>query len=121
MGKEQIQAFLTHLAVAGEVAASTQNQALHAFLFLYQDVLGTEPGWLDDFALESRKLLTLLGGEDKGFLIRLRSSGGDHEDIPPTPSIAFSRNHRLLLMRPNPRLADAEAEFDPGHSIDRRP
>ena len=54
MGKGEIQTFLTHLAVAGEVAASTQNQALHALLFLYQDVLGTEPGWLDDFVRAKR-------------------------------------------------------------------
>lgn len=30
MGKAEIEAFLTHLAVEGNVAPSTQNQALHA-------------------------------------------------------------------------------------------
>ncbi|MCC7412605.1 MAG: integron integrase [Gammaproteobacteria bacterium] len=39
MGEEQVAAFLTHLAVAGEVAASTQNQALNALVFLYRIVL----------------------------------------------------------------------------------
>ncbi len=39
MGKIEIEAFLTHLAVAKDVAASTQNQALHALLFLYREVL----------------------------------------------------------------------------------
>ncbi|GIV79148.1 MAG: integron integrase [Litorilinea sp.] len=39
MGKAEIEAFLTHLAVEGNVAPSTQNQALHALLFLYRDVL----------------------------------------------------------------------------------
>jgi hypothetical protein len=34
-----IEAFLTHLAVVGKVSASTQNQALSALLFLYQQVL----------------------------------------------------------------------------------
>ena len=36
MGAEEVRVFLTHLAVEGKVAASTQNQALHALLFLYQ-------------------------------------------------------------------------------------
>ena len=42
MGEAEIEAFLTHLAVDQHVAASTQNQALCAILFLYQDVLHTE-------------------------------------------------------------------------------
>jgi integron integrase len=41
MGVAEIEAFLTHLAVDQQVAASTQNQALHALLFLYQQVLHT--------------------------------------------------------------------------------
>lgn len=39
MGVPEIEAFLTHLAVSERVAASTQNQALSALLFLYQFVL----------------------------------------------------------------------------------
>jgi hypothetical protein len=39
---------LTHLAVAGRVAASTQNQAKSALLFLYREVLGIELPWLDN-------------------------------------------------------------------------
>jgi integron integrase len=39
MGGAEIEAFLTHLAVERNVAASTQNQALCALLFLYRDVL----------------------------------------------------------------------------------
>jgi integron integrase len=41
MGSAEIEAFLTHLAVDRQVAASTQNQALSALLFLYRDVLKT--------------------------------------------------------------------------------
>src|SRR5207253_1073806 len=44
MGAAEINAFLTHLAVDGHVAASTQNQAFSALLFLYQKVLEVEPG-----------------------------------------------------------------------------
>jgi len=39
MGAPEIEAFLTHLAVDQKVAASTQNQALSALLFVYRDVL----------------------------------------------------------------------------------
>lgn len=54
MGRAEINAFLSHLATVGGVAAPTQNQALHALLFLYQDVLSAEPGWLDDFVRAKR-------------------------------------------------------------------
>ena len=42
MGAAEIEAFLTHLAVKENVAASTQNQAFSALLFLYRDVLHKE-------------------------------------------------------------------------------
>jgi len=42
MGSREITSFLTHLAVARKVSASTQNQALSALLFLYRHVLDQE-------------------------------------------------------------------------------
>jgi len=39
MGAAEVSQFLTHLAVKRQVAASTQNQALAALLFLYKNVL----------------------------------------------------------------------------------
>jgi integron integrase len=42
MGEREIQAFLAHLATDRNVAASTQNQALSAVLFLYREVLHKE-------------------------------------------------------------------------------
>lgn len=47
MGRAEIEAFLTHLAVNAHVAASTQNQALSALLLLYREVLQREFGWLE--------------------------------------------------------------------------
>jgi integron integrase len=44
MGAAEINQFLTHLAVAGNVSASTQNQAFSALLFLYRNVLQVDPG-----------------------------------------------------------------------------
>jgi integron integrase len=48
MGKEEVEGFLSHLAVKQQVAAATQNQALAALLFLYRDVLGVTLEWLDN-------------------------------------------------------------------------
>ncbi|HET9483243.1 MAG TPA: integron integrase [Xanthomonadales bacterium] len=48
LGGAEVEAFLTNLAVRGQVAASTQNQALAALLFLYREVLGSELPWMDD-------------------------------------------------------------------------
>ncbi|GMR16614.1 MAG: integron integrase [Gammaproteobacteria bacterium] len=42
MGKFEIERFLSHLAVNRDVAASTQNQAFNAIMFLYKKVLGIE-------------------------------------------------------------------------------
>jgi site-specific recombinase XerD len=39
MGSDEVNAFLTHLAVEAQVSASTQNQALSALLFLYRELL----------------------------------------------------------------------------------
>ena len=47
LGAAEVEAFLTSLAVEGRVAASTQNQAKSALLFLYKEVLGAELPWLD--------------------------------------------------------------------------
>jgi len=56
MGAAEVAAFLTSLAVQGKVAASTQNQALSALLFLYREVLGIELPWLDDVVRAKRPL-----------------------------------------------------------------
>ena len=56
MGAAEVTAFLTALAVHSKVAASTQNQALSALLFLYREVLGVELPWLDDVVRAKRPL-----------------------------------------------------------------
>jgi len=47
MGESEVNQFLTHLAVVQDVAASTQNQALAAILFLYQAVIGKDLDRID--------------------------------------------------------------------------
>jgi integron integrase len=62
MGAPELEAFLTDLAVAGGVSASTQNQALSALLFLYREVLEIELPWLDNVtrAKPSKRLPVVL-------------------------------------------------------------
>src|SRR5262245_8950110 len=54
MGPREITEFLSALAVKDKVAASTQNQALSALLFLYRAVLAQEVPWLDDLVRAKR-------------------------------------------------------------------
>jgi integron integrase len=54
MGADEVRAFLSHLATELNVAASTQNQAFSALLFLYQEVLRERLPWIDDIARAKR-------------------------------------------------------------------
>ena len=54
MGELEIGGFLSSLATEAKVAASTQNQALAALLFLYQAVLGRELRWMGDLVHAKR-------------------------------------------------------------------
>jgi hypothetical protein len=56
MGAPELTAFLSSLAVDGRVAASTQNQALSALLFLYREVLELDVPWLDGIVRAKRPL-----------------------------------------------------------------
>ena len=58
MGASEVSTFLTDLAVERHVAASTQNQALAALLFLYREVLERDFGWLDN-VVRAKKLKRL--------------------------------------------------------------
>jgi integron integrase len=49
MGQKEIGEFLTSLVRQRNVAASTQNQALSALIFLYREVLQVEMDWIEDF------------------------------------------------------------------------
>jgi integron integrase len=51
LGAAEVTAFLTHLAVDRDVAASTQTQARSALLFLYKELLGIQLPWLDELVV----------------------------------------------------------------------
>lgn len=66
MGKREVEAFLSALAVERNVSAATQTQALSALLFLYREVLEMELPWLDDVtrAKKPARLPTVLTREE---------------------------------------------------------
>jgi len=79
MGAEEVQVFLSHLAVEGRVAASTQNQAKSALLFLYKEVLGVDLPWLNQVkaAKTSRRLpVVLTQGEVAAVLSTMKGTTG---------------------------------------------
>jgi len=74
LGPVEVGAFLTSLAVNNKVAASTQNQALAAVLFLYRGVLELELPWLSNVIRAKRPLhlpVVLTRGEVQSLLARL--------------------------------------------------
>lgn len=77
LGSVEVGAFLTYLAVNGKVAASTQNQALAAILFLYRDILRIELPWLSDVIRAKRPVhlpVVLTRAEVKAVLARLNGT-----------------------------------------------
>jgi integron integrase len=54
MGAAEVSEFLSHLASERNVAASTQNQAFSALLFLYREVLKQDLPWIDDIERAKR-------------------------------------------------------------------
>jgi integron integrase len=72
IGAVEVTQFLSSLAVSGHVAASTQNQALSALLFLYRQVLQFEMPWLDHVvrAKRSERLPVVLTRDEVRAVIR---------------------------------------------------
>jgi len=77
MGASEVTAFLSDLAIRCNVAASTQNQALNAILFLYREVLKIDLPWLDEVqrAKKPRHLpVVLTRDEVKALLAQLQGT-----------------------------------------------
>lgn len=72
MGEKEIGSFINHLAVKENVAASTQNQALSALLFLYKQVLEKEFGEIDNlvWAKKPRRLPVVFTREEVRTVLR---------------------------------------------------
>ncbi len=112
---DDLNRFLTHLAVEGRVAVSTQRQALSAILFLYRHVLKTDFEWLDDVvrARQPRRLPNVLSRDEvAAVLSRL-------EGIPQlVVLLLYGTGMRILECL---RLRVQDIDFDLGHITIRRP
>ena len=65
LGEAEVQAYLSHLALEKQVAASTQNVALSALLFLYTQVLDRELGTIDAVRAKRPKRLPTVFSRDE--------------------------------------------------------
>ena len=77
LGGEEVAAFLTELAVEGQVSAATQNQALSALLFLYKVVLEMELPWMEEVvrAKRPRRLPVVLAQSEVARLLAAMPEG----------------------------------------------
>ena len=71
MGAPEIARFISHLATEKKVAASTQNQAFNALIFLYKQVLGIDVGDIGktERAKRSQRLPTVMTREEVSMLL----------------------------------------------------
>lgn len=95
MGAAEVEAFLTSLAVVGNVTAGTQNVALSALLFLYREVLKTDLPWLDGVkrARPSQHLPVVLSREEVG---RLFAALEDGEEVASVLRLLYGTGMRLM-------------------------
>ncbi|MBI2879277.1 MAG: integron integrase, partial [Candidatus Rokubacteria bacterium] len=104
MGAREVTQFLTWLAVERHVAASTQNQALGALLFLYREVLQKDLPWLDDLVRARRPEhlpIVLTRDEVRAVLQQL-------EGIPRLMALLFSGAGLRLLEGARLRVQDVD-------------
>lgn len=106
MGAAEVEAFLSHLATQREVSAGTQNQALHALLFLYREALGISLPWLDGItrAKPSKRVPTVLTQNETRALLQ-------HVDGLPGLIIRLLYGTGMRLME-GLRLRVKDIEFD---------
>jgi len=109
LDEDDIRAFLNHLASERSVAASTQNQALNALMFLYEQVLGLELGDIGplDRADRPRRLPTVLSRDEVQRLFAAFSPG-------PNRLIAHLLYGSGLRLSEALRLRVKELDFDHG-------
>jgi len=117
LNEDDIRAFLSHLASERNVAASTQNQALNALVFLYEQVLGVELGDLGplDRADRPKRFPTVLSRGEVQRLFAALSAGPNRLVAP----LLYGSGLRLSEAL---RLRVKELDFDHGrlHVRDRQ-
>lgn len=93
LGANEVEQFLTYLAVQGHVSHSTQNQAKSALLFLYKEVLGEALPWLDDIEqAKAPKRLPVVLTKQEVQAILMQLSGTHHLIV----SLLYGTGMRIL-------------------------
>jgi len=109
MGKADIEAYLSYLAVEQNVAASTQNQAFSALLFLYKQVLDLP--FADDIApIRSKKPVRLPVVLSQAEVVRLLACMSDESGL--MARIMYGGGLRLMELL---RLRIQDIDFDNGY------
>jgi integron integrase len=97
MGTSEIEQFLTHLATFAKVAASTQNQALGALLFLYRDVLKLEVGELNAVrARRPQRVPTVMTRPEVGQLLQALADLDTREPYALMAQLMYGSGLRLM-------------------------
>jgi integron integrase len=106
VGAEGVRTFLSYLASERSVAASTQNQALNALVFLFQQVLGHSLGPLGhvERAKRPQRLPTVLTRDEVGRLLNAVST-----DFQPMVLLLYGAGLRLMECC---RLRIKDVDFD---------
>lgn len=109
MGKADIEAYLSDLAVHKNVAASTQNQAFNALLFLYKQVL--DLSFTDDIApIRSKKPVRLPVVLSQNEVVRLLANMSDESGL--MARMMYGGGLRLMELL---RLRVQDIDFDNGY------
>lgn len=95
LGKLEIEAFLTHLAVDRRVSASTRHQAFNALLFLYRELLELAMPQLDHVLGKTNRKKTTANELREIFFCLFRIS------MVPDEYSEFPRAHRSLESKPS--------------------
>ena len=114
MSAEHVERFLSHLATDLDVAASTQNQAKSALLFLYREVLAVDLPWLDGVTqarVPKRLPVVLTRAEVARLLARL-----PHGSLGIAGALLYGSGMRLLEVL---RLRVKDIEFTRGEIVVR--
>lgn len=112
LGEPQIGEFLTDLAVAGDVTASTQNQALAALLFYFAKVSGRDLKFIERVRAKSSQYLPVVLSRQEITLL--------HERLRGTASVMFQLMYGSGLRHRECRcLRVKDICFDSGHIVVR--
>lgn len=97
LGAGEVERFLSHLALARHVSASTQNQALNALVFLYRAVLQIDLG---DFsavrAVRRQRMPTVLSRQEISQLLLCLEAYSQHEPYALMARLLYGAGLRLM-------------------------